>query len=159
MRYLAWPWQASFSSQEMFIPPPAMAEGCKELCAERCPSHTGLTPCCTPTAAPAQCFLFCASHSDCHVFAFISFPAPSMTHLQQDGVVRAQLGRPGAPFLTSQPCFGQLSGGQPHGEELLSRLWEWTRCGRGSWAQHCFAGQEYPLPVPWYRRLKMLLPL
>lgn len=119
--------------------------------AERCPSHTGPGPCCTPTAAPAQCFLFCESHFDCHVFAFISFPAPYMTHPQQDGGARAELGRPGAPFLTSQPWFGQLSGRQSHGEEPVARLQELTRRARGSWAQCCFAGQAregYPLPMP-----------
>lgn len=140
MRYLAWPWKPALASQEMFVTPRAMADGWTKLHAERCPSHTGAALCCTPTAAPAQCFLFCESHFDCHVFAFISFPAPYMTHLQQDGGARAELGRPAAPFLASQPWFGQLSGRRSHGEELVIRLQELTRCPRGSWAQCCFTG-------------------
>lgn len=122
MRYLAQPWQAALASQEVFVSPRAMADRRTKLRTERCPSHAGLTPCCTPTAALAQCFLFCESHFDCHVFAFFSFPAPYMTHPQQDGRARAELGRPGAPFPTPQPCSGQLAGGQSHGEELFARL-------------------------------------
>lgn len=128
-----------------------MADSRAKLRAERCPSHTGLTPCCTPPAAPARCFLFCESHFDCHVFAFISFPAPYMTHPQQDRGARTELGRPGAPCLTSQPCFGQLSGRQFHDEEPFARLQELTRRARGSQARCCFAGQAregYPLPMP-----------
>lgn len=104
MRYLAWPWQTALASQEMFVTPRAMADGRAKLRAERCPSHTGLTPCCTPPAAPARCFLFCESHFDCHVFAFISFPAPYMTHPQQDRGARTELGCPGS----SLPHFPAL---------------------------------------------------
>jgi len=149
MRYLAQPWQTALASQEMFVTPRVMAVACTKLCAGRCPSHTGPTPCRTPTAAPAQCFLFCESHFDCHMFAFISFLAPYMSHPQQDGGARAELGRPGAPFPTSQPCFGQVSGRQSHSEEPFARLQGLTCCAGGSWAQCRFAGQAregYPLP-------------
>lgn len=108
-------------------------------------------PRCTPTTAPAQCFLFCESHFDHHVFAFIFFPALYMTHPQQDGGARAELGRPGAAFLTHQPCFGQLSGRQSHGEEQFSRLQELACCACVSWAQCFLAGQvcegSHTLPI------------
>lgn len=141
--------------------------GC--LCHGRClhkaahrevPIPQGPAPRCTPTAAPAQCFLFCESHFDCHVFAFISFPALYMTHPQQDGGARAELGCPGAAFLTHQPCFGQLSGRQSHGEERFSRLQELTCCACVSWAECSFAGQgckgSHTLPI---QETEMLFPL
>lgn len=84
-------WHTVLASQETFVSPHTAADGCTELCAEQCPSHEGAAPCCTPASAAAWCFLFCESHFDCHVFAFISFPAPYMTHPQQDGGARAEL--------------------------------------------------------------------
>lgn len=124
------------------------------------PIPQGAAPCCTPTAAPAQCFLFCESHFDCHVFAFISFPALCMTHPQQDGGARAELGCPGAAFLIHQPWFGLFSARQSHGQEQFSRLQELTCCACVSWAQCCFAGHvhrgSYTLPI---QETEMLFPL
>lgn len=130
-----------------------------ELCAELCPSHEGAAPCCTPASAAAQCFLFCESHFDCHLFAFISFPAPYMTHLHQDRGARAELGCWGAPFPASQPCFGQLSAKVSLGKEPCAGLQDltcwvpiiWTRCHLTE--QVC---QGCPLPVPWDRDKKLL---
>lgn len=162
MRYLAWPWQAALASQEMFANSSCHRRRCAKLRAERCPSHTGPTLCCTPPATPALCFLFCESHFDCHMFAFISFPAPYMTHPRQDGGARADgAGLLGSSFPHFPACSGQLFGRQSHGEEPFSRLQELTCHARGSWAQPCFAGQAhqgYPLPMPWYKT-EVLLPL
>lgn len=151
MRYSAQPWHAALARQETFLSPRAAAGACAKLRAERCPSLEGPAPCCTPTSAAAQCFLFCESHFDCHVFAFIAFPALYMTHPQQDGGVRTELGCQRAPFPTSQPCFGQLSARHSHGKQPFARLQELTPREPISQAQHLFAGQAHegcPLPAP-----------
>lgn len=142
----------------MLVAACAMADVCTKLHTERCPSHKGQLHAAHPQQL--QPSVFCESHFDCHVFAFISFPALYMTHPQQDGGARAELGCPGAAFLTHQPCFGQLSGRQSHGEERFSRLQELTCCACVSWAECSFAGQgckgSHTLPI---QETEMLFPL
>lgn len=151
MRYSAQPWHAALARQETFLSPGAAASTRAELRAERCPSHEGPALCCMPTSAAAQCFLFCESHFDCHVFAFIAFPAPYMTHPQQDGGVRTELGCQRAPFPYSQPCSGQLSTRHSHSKQLFARLQELTPRAPISKARQLFTGQAHegcPLPAP-----------
>lgn len=83
-----------------------------------------------------------------------------MTHPQQDGGARAELGCLGAAFLTHQTYFGQVSGRQSHGEEQFSRLQELPFCAYVSWAQCCCAEQvcegSHTLPI---QETEVLFPL